>query len=257
MRPLYLIFFTLTYAYNASEEAAGYLNKVYRDTVSGSDQDIYTLLDIYYEERQLVNGFVYNSVLLLNNTLSSSLSLHYLKTWTDFNNSKFELLEHSNPRFESIEDGEMGYITESMLTFLRKNDVNFTAKHLNKQTVKVTPVIDMTNPNQTFPEEVEITLFTAETLLNDKVYHSNLVLNSTGSKHAYVWQVATLETIAERETMDRLKLKVTLLIAIVLCFILASSLTYLFIYIYYRRKNTIPCVRNNEEKARLTFNMAA
>jgi hypothetical protein len=257
MRYLYLLFLTLTYAFNASEEASGYLNKVYRDTVSGSDQDIYSLLDIYYEERQLVNGFVYKSVLLLNNTLSNSLSLHYLKSWTDFNNSKFELLEHTSPKFESIEEGEMGYITESMLTFLNINNLNFTAKHLNKQTVKVTPVIDISNPNQTAPEEVEITLFTAETLLNDKVYHSNLVLNSTGAKHAYVWQIATLETIAEKETMDRLKLKVTLLIAIILCFILASSLTYVFIYIYYRRKNTIPCVRNNEEKARLTFNMAA
>ena len=230
---------------------------MYRDTVSGSDQDIYTLLDIYYEELQLVNGFVYKSVLLLNNTLSSSLSLHYLKSWTDFNNSKFELLEHTNPKFESIEDGEMGFITESMLTSLKKNDLNFTAKHLNKQTVKVIPAIDIGSYNQTSPEEIEITLFTAETLLNDKVYHSNLVLNSTGIKHAYVWEIATLETIAEKETMNRLKLKVTLLIAIILCFILASSLTYLFIYIYYRRKNTIPCVRNNEEKARLTFNMAA
>ena len=144
-----------------------------------------------------------------------------------------------------------------MLTYLKKNDVSLTQKQLYKQTVQFMPFVHMNRVNDTAIEEVEITLFSAETLFNATIYKANLVLNSTGNKNQYVWQVAYLETLAEKESIDRMKLKVTLLIAIVLCFILASSLTYLVIYIYYRRKNTIPCVRNTEEKARLAFNMAA
>ena len=106
------------------EETVKYLNGVYRETVSGSQKDLFLLQRTLLSEEILTKGYVHQLVLLLNNTLESRLDMHYLRCWEDFNRTKFQLLQHFIPLSKPAEPSDEDLLLKELQTFLGVNRID-------------------------------------------------------------------------------------------------------------------------------------
>jgi hypothetical protein len=221
------------------EESVKYLNGIYRETVSGSQKDLFALEMTLLSEEMLAKGYVHQMVLLLNNTLENRLDLHYIRCWEDFNRTKLQLLQHFIPPSKPAEPSEEDILLNELQTFLGVNRLDIqSVSDSSRQELSTTPLSGGPNLAYVMLEKV--------VKVKRQELRGYLVSDQFSTKYMFKRELGLPEPQSPRVAQaSGSTLLVAFLSASVAC-IASVILTYIASAAYFKRYQTLPCLKGEE-----------
>ncbi|CAG9324028.1 unnamed protein product [Blepharisma stoltei] len=207
-----------------SEDAVNYLNEVYKLKVTGGNESLFIWAESLSEEHI---DDIYNSIIVLNNTLTLGLELHYLQFSFLDNSSAIHLIQHQNPDYTKILEPKSEEITSKFLKEISGHPHGVTLQSSKTQTIE--------HGDKTFA--INENILTAE----KSTYKFYIISNSTSKVSTYHWQVYGVTTKSSETSNTKL------IITVVFTFIITSSLTVLGVCYYWKKNKSFPFLQMKDE----------
>jgi hypothetical protein len=211
------------------------INSVYKTTVSGSSQDLYSLKLAAYDEELEVNGVLHQQVLLLQNELDHSLALHEIRCWEDLSGLEYEQHNHTTPALTSDNSTEaLGVIQAAAVSTLNNSGI---VSNVFSQIVRLTPL------NQYSASELlEFKLYNADVVVGDDVYRLSVFMNHTAEMTSSFASKVDRPIYQTQTGVTTKKLG----FAIVMASLLTAVATYLALFSYFKKNGTFPLAKGGE-----------
>lgn len=222
------------------EESVKFLNGIYRETVSGSQKDLFSLEMTLLAEEMLTKGFVHQMVLLLNNTLEGRLDLHYLRCWEDFNRTKLQLLQHFIPPSKPAELSDEDTLLNELQTFLGVNRLDIQSESgSSKQEFSTAPLAG--GPDWTY------VMLEKQVKVKRQEVRGYMISDQTGTKYMFKQELGPPQPQSPRVAQASGSTLLVVFLSASLTCIVSVVLTYAATAGYFKRYQTLPCLKGEEQ----------
>jgi len=222
------------------EDSVKYLNGIYRETVSGSQKDLFSLEVTLLAEEVLAKGFVHQMVLVLNNTLEGRLDLHYLRCWEDFNRTKLQLLQHFIPPSKPAEPTDEDTLLTELQTFLGVNRLDIqSVSDSSRQELSTAPLAG--GPDWTY------VMLEKRVKVNRQEVQGYLISDQSATKYMFKQEIGPPQPQSPRVAQASGSTLLVVFLSSSLTCIVSVVLTYVAAAGYFKRYQTLPCLKGEEQ----------
>lgn len=221
------------------EETVKYLNGIYRETVSGSQKDLFSLDVALLDEEMLSKGFVHQQVLVLNNTLEHRLDLHYIQCWEDFNRTKIQLLQHTVPTRNVADSRDEDLLLTELRTYLGVSRLDIqSVSDTYKQELVVPPLAGGVN----------LVYVMLEKDVKVKRQDLRVFVITSGSPTNYIFpqELGPPEPQSPRVSQSSSSTALIIFLTASVACIVSVALTFIGVASYYKRYQALPCLKTAE-----------
>ncbi|CAG9314173.1 unnamed protein product [Blepharisma stoltei] len=194
------------------------LNTEYKE-ITGKSANLYQLIDTLHSYDQLVNGYNHHLLLLLNNTSTESLSMHFICVYSDFNETDIEITDHTVPEM-TLDSKSDDIIANALSKSIKKPKAKLSNLTVYRQDIKF-PSYGVGN----MTEAINYTLYSSIATYQGNEYIVYASISKDSEKY-YAWQ--TDNSSSKKFGSTLFPITITVIIAVVA--------TFLALYAYVSRR---------------------
>ncbi|CAG9327679.1 unnamed protein product [Blepharisma stoltei] len=213
--------FLLVYSDRLENSITENLNEIYQE-IAGKEEKIYEFVEIVFKEEALYSG---RQVILLNNTMSGEISLHYVVYEKEDDSNKTDIILHQTPDF-AYRESDIKHITEAIFKEFNTQEIQYSVLTSPKrQTVEI-------EKDKVFKD---ISLVNAIIFYKNQTFSINVIIDGA-NKSSFHWLTLPID----RKEVYTYSTSSPFTLAIMCTLIVTFIAVYFALFAYWRYSNSVP-----------------